>query len=47
MLEYRRVLVNRQPVEIAQPGQGLIDTGVARSRLAWRGALRRGCAGGT
>src|SRR6266851_3977392 len=41
MLEYRRVLVDWQPVEIAKPGQCLIDTGVASSRLAWPRALGR------
>jgi hypothetical protein len=37
MLEYRRVLVDWQPVEVTQPGQCLVDTDVASSRPAWRG----------
>jgi hypothetical protein len=41
MLKYRRVLVDRQPVKVAEPGQCLIDTGVASSRVAGRLLLGR------
>jgi hypothetical protein len=42
MLEYRRVLVDRQPAEVSEPSQRLINTGVASLRLLWRRLFRRG-----
>jgi len=41
MLEYRRMLVDGQTVEVTKPGQRLIDTVVAGPRLVWRRGLGR------